>query len=405
MEGGIERNECSCLNGYIGEFCERRIRCLNGEIIDNRCICMDGYSGSDCGLRRPLPETDRIRNRGIIVENSKRNCLNGREVEGECICNRGFIGERCGERQCINGDYEMISNECICYVGFSGERCEVDCRRSCSNKGDICNKDLVCKCEGGWYGDRCEKMEVRPMEINYVNISDYAIGIVSYSNDRVDVSVEECMDEMCIPLSLEIMRQERNITGRRLSVEYVEIEIDRKLMLENSSIVVSNRINCEEGRDYVVEENIVYVLNCPTKLYFSSVPVSYLVNTNDNIVDEPEVIFVVPSIEPTPEVSEEPKSSVEPSNEVEELSMTEKAKEKIEDILGIEGIAGISVGGGICIFGIGVLIGLKMRKRREEKQPIIRDVVYPEGVKVYENKLVRRESRNHVEFTPVSVRK
>ena len=78
-----------------------------------------------------------------------------------CLCEPGWSGVDCREPSCDGGcgTYGVcVGGICFCHPGWSGLSCATPtaCASNCSGHG-TCADDLVCTCDDGWTGSRCER--------------------------------------------------------------------------------------------------------------------------------------------------------------------------------------------------------------------------------------------------------
>jgi alpha-tubulin suppressor-like RCC1 family protein len=123
----MEDGNCSCYEGYAGEFCQKE--------------CEGGVANPCSHLGRCLPD-------------------------GSCECFRGYTGKSCSV-ECNGGSFTPCSDHgrceidgsCTCFEAYRGSKCELECPgrvgNICSENG-FCDEKARCECRKGFRGNKCE---------------------------------------------------------------------------------------------------------------------------------------------------------------------------------------------------------------------------------------------------------
>ncbi|KAL1023372.1 hypothetical protein UPYG_G00039960 [Umbra pygmaea] len=212
----LEKNNCTCTQGFYGDNCEEECLCQNGgvcEDIKGTCACPSGFTGlycqfevtqTPCSNSRPCPDGGPCLEYGgtylctcqtgmadldhkgfypspvqpeSVCDSSP--CLNGgycyeREGGYACECTHGYRGNHCekvrlnscASSPCRNGGSckeEEGSYQCDCPYRFTGKHCEVGKPDPCSSSpclnGGTCFHYIgkyKCECSGTFSGRHCE---------------------------------------------------------------------------------------------------------------------------------------------------------------------------------------------------------------------------------------------------------
>ncbi|XP_033114224.1 protein eyes shut homolog [Anneissia japonica] len=168
-------NECICLSGYGGEFCECEIQ---------DCEMTPWSEWSTC-TRTCGPQGTRFRTRNV---NKQPTC-------GGAPCSENITETENCNRECYNGILDYSSDQCICPAGYNGECCECKiqdcvmtpwsdwsaCTHTCGPLGTTFRTrdvDIAPTCGG----TECSKF----MERNECNRECYNNGILSYRSDKCE---------------------------------------------------------------------------------------------------------------------------------------------------------------------------------------------------------------------------
>ncbi|CAH1774350.1 unnamed protein product [Owenia fusiformis] len=171
---------CTCKNGYFGEFCDQENACiLNSPCLNNStcnltdagnvtCLCSDGFTGEFC------QNVD-----GCSIKPCLHNgTCNITDFDGgyNCSCLTGYSGINCelydtcilntpclNNGTCFNSTYDG-NFTCLCTESFTGERCETNIMLGCDltpclNNATCINTDILggyeCNCTDGYTDVNC----------------------------------------------------------------------------------------------------------------------------------------------------------------------------------------------------------------------------------------------------------
>ncbi|CAG9335039.1 unnamed protein product [Blepharisma stoltei] len=216
-QGTLVGEECHCLPGFCGKFCDAKCPDCSGhgKYKGSCCECDDGYFGANCEISCK----NRCSGNGKCEEGIC-NCESGWEGDdcsidmrcnndcnqrgfcehGVCKCYMGYGGPECEHTICpmnctiLSVRYELYTDagyhtyksredipltlqgtpifevitsggfcnakteRCECYPGYSGTMCDIQipCPRNCSSSSHgTCQENGLCKCKTGWRGDDC----------------------------------------------------------------------------------------------------------------------------------------------------------------------------------------------------------------------------------------------------------
>jgi hypothetical protein len=122
--------------------------------LSGTCQCFDGYDGIAC-QRQACPNDCNARGvcfpERMLAEKAGRvydKPWDASKTVG-CVCDVGYRGVACDEEECPSGPDPL--------GGMGNET-----GRDCSGRG-VCNYNIgVCRCFGGFFGDRCQKIVTEP---------------------------------------------------------------------------------------------------------------------------------------------------------------------------------------------------------------------------------------------------
>lgn len=218
-------NKCICHLNYRGDYCNEKIHCKYGYIMNDNCICNHGFYGKMCNIPGLIDETTVKKNSIITLESSKKQCVNGILINNTCQCFTQYNGNNCLNRICKNGIYNSILKQCNCFDGWYGDRCELNCNEKCSYNGDICGTFIHCDCFHGWIGNKCEKHILTNSNIKLANsiILDINTSITqpNYFIKFIDIRFVEQ-----IPIKIERNINYKNRIARNLEKENNFISIN-----------------------------------------------------------------------------------------------------------------------------------------------------------------------------------
>lgn len=183
-QGTLVGNECQCIPGFCGKFCQDSCPSCSGhgEYTGSCCKCFSGYYGPACENMCP-----------------NRCSSHGTCSQGLCECDMGWEGEDCSKNftciDCAHGT--CVHGNCQCYQGYTGENCEIlACPMNCTilsthyevyadtvisyqtmeeipisqlsrhiiqitNTAGFCNLELQkCECYNGYIGKNCADVEI-----------------------------------------------------------------------------------------------------------------------------------------------------------------------------------------------------------------------------------------------------
>ena len=147
---GVNAYTCKCVQGFVGEFCEKNVdNCIDGpHMVEGRC-----KNGGTC--------TDDANDASLAFDTYACTCVGGYkgkhcEIEiDECAVTPCQHGGSCVDK--VNG------YTCSCMNGYEGKDCEVDvddCAVNPCQNGGECTDGVaifICDCEATLFeGERCE---------------------------------------------------------------------------------------------------------------------------------------------------------------------------------------------------------------------------------------------------------
>ena len=147
---GVNAYTCKCVQGFVGEFCEKNVdNCIDGpHMVEGRC-----KNGGTC--------TDDANDASLAFDTYACTCVGGYkgkhcEIEiDECAVTPCQHGGSCVDK--VNG------YTCSCVNGYEGKDCEVDvddCAVNPCQNGGECTDGVaifICDCEATLFeGERCE---------------------------------------------------------------------------------------------------------------------------------------------------------------------------------------------------------------------------------------------------------
>ena len=184
---GVNAYTCKCVQGFVGEFCEKNVdncidgphmvegRCKNGGTCTDdandaslafdtyACTCVGGYKGKHCEIEIDECAVTPCQHGGSCVD----------KVNGyTCSCMNGYEGkdcevdvDDCAVTPCQHGGTcvdKVNGYTCSCMNGYEGKDCEVDvddCAVTPCQHGGTCVDKVngyTCSCVNGYEGKDCE---------------------------------------------------------------------------------------------------------------------------------------------------------------------------------------------------------------------------------------------------------
>uniref|UniRef100_A0A915K646 EGF-like domain-containing protein n=1 Tax=Romanomermis culicivorax TaxID=13658 RepID=A0A915K646_ROMCU len=186
---------CVCKRSFYGVFCEKRYTCddycqNNATCVEFNdtltCKCPAGTSGDRCENLNCLPCRNGARCFKIDPTFSPQTHLNAIRLGDffiQCRCPLGLTGQFCdryddannhycsSHLRCLNGLCHKpagSSPRCLCRAGWRGLVCNLPtCYNYCLNDGYCLaiNQIAICKCRGGYSGNRCERFDGNSTQI------------------------------------------------------------------------------------------------------------------------------------------------------------------------------------------------------------------------------------------------
>ncbi|KAL4238349.1 endocardial cushion cell development [Mactra antiquata] len=218
------RFDCSCADGFTGQFCHENINdcssspCYNyGTCVDlinsYQCICGDGWEGGHCNINKNDCKPNPCRNDGLCID----------LVDGYvCQCTDGWKGKTCTLKDsqcdsftCANGGTCIDLGDtftCKCPNGWEGNTCHTPLRRPCDsnpceNNGTCVNSgdSFTCICSLGFKGRTCQENVDECNPFPCYNGGSCIDGINRYTCDCPSgfsgpdcrVNINECLSNPC----------------------------------------------------------------------------------------------------------------------------------------------------------------------------------------------------------------
>ncbi len=125
--GACNDGECTCPQGYSGEFCEIEDPCLStncqngGTCVSGNCNCPPRYSGTNC----QIDNCEGVPCVNGTIPSTSENC--------ECECDPGYFGSDCSQNISILNGYYSVYEDCLsgtytftCGISFSSNIIIID---------------------------------------------------------------------------------------------------------------------------------------------------------------------------------------------------------------------------------------------------------------------------------------